>query len=168
MNNVRKITILSILIALNIILGKLSFGPEFAKVNLGFIALIISGFLYGSRATLVVAGLANVLTFTLLGNGTFSFWFLIPALLAGATYGLLNKPTWIRIILVNVVVMVGISFILNTWLIAAIYHLDYSALLSVRIIKMIVSLLFQIILSFILLRNRVFQQFKDKLTMNVW
>ena len=106
------------LIAINIILGKISVGPAFSAVNFGFISLVLAGYLYGVKLTMLAAVLANLLAFTIMGSGAFSFWFVIPAAIAGATYGLLHKPSLFRIFIVNIVVVVGVSFLFNTSLIA--------------------------------------------------
>lgn len=141
------------LIAINIILGKISVGPAFAAVNFGFISLVLAGYLYGVKLTMLAAVLANLLAFTIMGSGAFSFWFVIPAAIAGATYGLLHKPSLFRISIVNIVVVVGVSFLFNTRLIAYVYHLNYEALLTTRIFKMITSLIVQVIVTYMLLNH---------------
>lgn len=161
--DVRKITGLAVLIAINIILGKISIGPAFASVNFGFIALVVAGYLYGVKLTMLAAVLANILTFTVMGSGTFSFWFLLPSLLAGASYGLLNKSTLFRVVVVNIMVIVGVSFLLNTGLIAYVYHLDYESLLVTRVFKMIASLIVQIMITYVLLKHTAIVTLKDKL-----
>ena len=88
-----------------------------------------------------------------MGSGAFSFWFVIPAAIAGATYGLLHKPSLFRIFIVNIVVVVGVSFLFNTRLIAYVYHLNYEALLTTRIFKMITSLIVQVIVTYMLLNH---------------
>lgn len=161
--NIHKITGIAVLIAINIILGKISIGPAFASVNFGFIALVIAGYLYGIKLTMLAAVLANMLAFTIMGSGSFSFWFLIPSLLAGAAYGLLNKPTIWRIIFVNLLVIIGISFFLNTSLIASVYHLNYESLLTTRIFKMIASLIVQVIVTYVLLKHTAIINLKHKI-----
>lgn len=161
--DVHKITGIGVLIAINIVLGKLSIGPAFASVNFGFIALVVAGYLYGIKLTMILAVMANLVAFTFMGSGSFSFLFLLPAFLAGGAYGLLKKPTLIRIILVNVFVVVGISFFLNTSLISYVYHLSYRPLLVTRIFKMIASLIVQIIITSILLKNSGIKNLKNKL-----
>ncbi|CAM3125809.1 folate family ECF transporter S component [Leuconostoc gasicomitatum] len=141
------------LIAINIILGKISVGPAFSAVNFGFISLVLAGYLYGVKLTMLAAVLANLLAFTIMGSGAFSFWFVIPAAIAGATYGLLHKPSLFRIFIVNIVVVVGVSFLFNTSLIAYVYHLNYEALLTTRIFKMITSLIVQVIVTYMLLNH---------------
>lgn len=161
--NIHKITGIAVLIAINIILGKISICPAFASVNFGFIALVIAGYLYGIKLTMLAAVLANMLAFTIMGSGSFSFWFLIPSLLAGAVYGLLNKPTIWRIVFVNLLVIVGISFFLNTSLIASVYHLNYESLLITRIFKMIASLIVQVIVTYVLLKHTAIINLKHKI-----
>lgn len=151
--SIQKVTGVAMLIAINIILGKISVGPAFAAVNFGFIALVLAGYLYGVKLTILAAVLANLLTFTIMGSGAFSFWFVIPAALAGATYGLLYQPSLLRIFIVNIVVVVGVSFLLNTSLIAYVYHLNYEILLTTRIFKMIASLIVQTIVTYVLLKH---------------
>lgn len=160
--SITNITGIAVLIALNIVMGKISIGPAFANINLGFIALVVSGYLYGVKLTMLTAALANILAFTFMGSGSFSFLFLFPALLAGATYGLLKTPTLLRIFLVNVVVVVGISFLLNTSLISYVYHLNYGTLLVARIFKMIVGLIVQIFVTHLLLKHSGIQNLKQK------
>ncbi|MBP5841255.1 folate family ECF transporter S component [Lactiplantibacillus plantarum] len=161
--DIHQISEISVLIAINIILGKFSIGPAFASVNFGFIALVIAGYLYGTRLTMLAAGLANLLAFTIMGSGSFSVLFLLPALLAGGTYGLLKKPTLIRIFMVNIIVVVGISFFLNTGLIVYVNHLNYGSLLATRVFKMMVSLIVQITLTYMLLRHSAIKNLKHKL-----
>lgn len=161
--DIHKVTGIAVLIAINNILGKVSIGPSFASVNFGFIALVIAGYLYGPQLTMLAAILSNILAFTIMGNGAFSFWFLIPSLLAGATYGLLTKPTLFRIITVNIIVVIGISFLFNTSLIAFVYNLNYESLLATRVLKMIASLTVQIIITHILLTHTAITNLKYKI-----
>lgn len=161
--NIYNITGIAVLVALNIILGKISIGPTFASVNFGFIALTICGYLYGIKLTALAAVLANLLAFTIMGSGSFSILFLIPAILAGIAYGFLNKPTLWRIIIVNLIVVVGISFFINTNLISFVYKLNYTALLSTRVFKMITALIVQITVSYLLLKQSAFKNLKVKI-----
>lgn len=163
--SINKMTQMAVLIAINIILGKISIGPAFAQVNFGFVALVVAGYFYGPKLTCITAGLSNIIAFTILGSGAFSIWFLIPAFLAGASYGLLIKPSILRIILVNIIVVVGIIFLLNSILIALVYHMQYAPLLATRIIKTIVSLIIQIIVSILLLKNSAIIRLKNKINL---
>ncbi|MDN6028599.1 MAG: folate family ECF transporter S component [Lactobacillus sp.] len=158
----KQVAGIAVLIALNIILGKFSIGPAFASVNLGFMALVIAGYLYGIKLTMLAAVLANLLAFTIMGSGAYSVVFLLPALLAGGAYGFLAKPTLLRIILVNLVVVIGISFFLNTGLIVYVNHLNYEALLASRVIKTLVSLPVQIGLSYFILRHNAIKGLRRK------
>lgn len=159
----KKIAGLAVLLAIHVLLSRIAIGPDFAKISLAFIPLVIAGYFYGSVANMFMCMLANIIVFTIFSTGTFSPFFLFSAALAGLVYGLLKKPTITRIVLVNLVVVVGISFFLNTAIISFSYHVPLEGLLLSRAIRTTITLVIQIAISIPLLKNSAIQQFKNKM-----
>ena len=76
------------LIALCVVLDRLSAMNEFFKVGLGFVPVVIAAILYGPATSALVYGLADFIAANLFPKGAYFPGFTLSAILMGAIYGL--------------------------------------------------------------------------------
>ncbi|GAB5057158.1 folate family ECF transporter S component [Companilactobacillus alimentarius] len=154
--SVQEITWMALLIALQMVLGKLSIGSNTLKVGFSFIAIGLLGYYFGPFKAAVANVLADIISHTVMATGgSFFLGFTFSALVAGVIYGymLYNHKvtvlrTFITVLLITVIVNTG----LNTLWIHMMTNLPYVTLLVPRLTKGAFSLVYQTGLLFIVLR----------------
>lgn len=82
------ITICAMLIALCVVLDRLSAMNEILKVGLGFVPVIIAAILYGPATSALVYGLSDFIAANLFPKGAYFPGFTLSCVLMGAVYGL--------------------------------------------------------------------------------
>ena len=99
------------LIALCVVLDRLSAMNEFFKVGLGFVPVVIAAILYGPATSALVYGLADFIAANLFPKGAYFPGFTLSAVLMGLIYGIFlyewrkndgqraEKGNWVRIAL---------------------------------------------------------------------
>lgn len=161
MSNVREmlstkvVTTAGVMIALNVILNLfvLPIG-NIIEVSFAFIPILFAGYLLGPVIAGAVGTIGDLLGFIIRPAGFFFPGFTFNALMSGVIYGLFlyNKPiTLKRVAIATIVERVVISVILTPIWLQMMYG---TALFSVpRIIKVIVMLPIEILLSYQLLKK---------------
>ncbi|WP_057769614.1 folate family ECF transporter S component [Lactobacillus selangorensis] len=154
----RKLTWMAILMALQIVLGKLSFGTSFVQVSPGFIATALLGYYFGPWW----AGLAGILTdllsnglFGITGGGPFFLGFTLSVFVGGWLYGLFLYPEhhdWLRIILAVLFVTVIVNIGLNTLWVHMLYQTPWKVLFGIRLVKDAIVAPIQILILGLVLR----------------
>ena len=76
------------LIALCVVLDRLSAMNEFFKVGLGFVPVVIAAIMYGPATSALVYGLADFIAANLFPKGAYFPGFTLSAILMGAIYGI--------------------------------------------------------------------------------
>ena len=84
----RYISISAMLVALCVVLDRLSAMNEFIKVGLGFVPVVIAAILYGPATSALVYGLADFIAANLFPKGAYFPGFTLSAILMGLIYGL--------------------------------------------------------------------------------
>ncbi|MFC6175694.1 folate family ECF transporter S component [Companilactobacillus huachuanensis] len=154
--SVQEVTWMALLIALQMVLAKLSFGSNTLKVGFSFIAIGLLGYYFGPFKAAIANVLADVIgTLILPSGGSFFIGFTFSALVAGAIYGfmLYNRKvsvwrTFVTVLLITVIVNTG----LNTLWIHMMTNVPYVALLVPRLAKEAFSLVYQTGLLYIVLK----------------
>ena len=115
--SVKKIAILGMLLALNVVLAKFSIHTLTVKVGFAFIALVISAMMYGPVEAGIVGALGDVLGYVINPVGAFFPGFTITAFLTGLVYGFFLKKnvTIFKAIGAAGVVQFVIGLICNTY-----------------------------------------------------
>lgn len=79
----RKLVLLGIIVAIKIILSQFSFGPAMVKVGLGFIGSVMLGYLFGPIWGAVGGGISDLISSAIFGNqGGFFIGFTLTAMAA--------------------------------------------------------------------------------------
>jgi len=144
------------LIALQMVLSKLSIGSNTLKVGFSFIAIGLLGYYFGPFKAAIANVLADVISNLLLpSGGGFFIGFTFSALVAGAIYGfmLYNRKvsvwrTFVTVLLITLIVNTG----LNTLWIHMMTNVPFVTLLVPRLAKEAFSLVYQTGLLYIVLK----------------
>ena len=92
-----NIAYIGALIALQVVLGNLVQIAMLSKqLNFGFLPIAAAGYLFGPVGGLLVAALGDLIGTVLFGTGAYFPGFTVTAALAGAVYGFLLFPKYLR------------------------------------------------------------------------
>lgn len=141
MNKTMEITWLAILLALQMVLGRIHVGPSFLKVGFGFIASALIGYYFGPWKSMLVGLISDVVTNFLFPDGVFFWGFTLSAVVTGLIYGFLlyqKKPTMSRLLLTTVIAVVIVNLILNTWWVSILSQMSFQTLFRLRLGKELV------------------------------
>lgn len=139
---VKKITLLGLLTAMQIILGSLlSIQFLTTKIAFAFIIVAITARLFTPLVTASSTALAYFLGMVLFPKFTFFPGFILTAFLTGLTFGIAfqHHTTLTRILLANFIVVFIWNFILNSLWLHTMYMTPWAVLLSTRLIQEIVT-----------------------------
>lgn len=135
----KKLVFLAVLVAINIVLQKISFGPAYLKVGLGFIGLSLLGLYFGPIWGSIGAGISDLALSAIFGvEGGFFPGFTLSAIIAGGIYGYFfyKKPLKIwRIVVATILVTIIVNIFMNTYWLHLLYGLNLKAAFTQRIIK---------------------------------
>ena len=160
----RQLTLASMLIALQVVLGKLSVGdPTVVKVGLGFIATALIGYFLGPWIGGLAMVINDLISNTILSSGTLFFpGFTFSAFVSGVIAGMFlynQKITWQRALVYEFCqILVTNIFFTTLW----IYLMSLSssstgrafmALLMVRMPKEVISWPIEALIVFVILRQ---------------
>lgn len=154
--SVQEITWMSLLIAMQMVLSKLSIGSNTLKVGFSFIAIGLLGYYFGPFKAAIANVIADVISNVVMPSaGGFFLGFTFSALVAGLIYGfmLYNHKvtvwrTFVTVLLITVVVNTG----MNTLWINMMTNIPYVTLLIPRLAKEAFSLVYQTGLLYIVLK----------------
>lgn len=154
--SLQETVFLGILVAVDIVLQKLSFGPVMVKVGFGFIGASLLGYFFGPWWASAGALACDLLSSALFGQeGGFFIGFTISAMAAAAIYGAFyyERPVKIwRIAAATLLVTVIVNILLNTLWLHLMYGLAWKAALITRLPKELVVPWIQIAVSYLLLQ----------------
>lgn len=160
----RQMTLASMLIALQVVLGKLSVGdPTVVKVGLGFIATALIGYFLGPWIGGLAMVINDLISNTILSSGTLFFpGFTLSAFISGVIAGMFlynQKITWQRVLVYEFFQILVTNVIFTTlW----IYLMSLSssstgrtfmALLTVRLPKEVITWPIEALIVFVILRQ---------------
>lgn len=153
--SLQELVSLALLVAMDVVLQKISFGPSTLKVGLGFIGLVLLGYYFGPVWGSIGAGISDVLGTAFFGaDGGFFLGFTFSAIVATVIYGLFfyQKPIKIwRIVSATLLVTLVVNVVMNTYWVHLLYGLDLRAALVQRILKeLIVPWIQMIVVYFVL------------------
>lgn len=150
-----QLAALGLLVAISVILQKISFGSNLMEIGIGFIATVLLGKYFGPVWGGIGAGIADVLNAAIFGvNGGFFIGFTISAITAGVIYGFFfyQQPIQIwRIIVATLLVTVVVNVFMNTLWVSMMYGANFYASLSQRIIKELIVPWIQMIIIWLVL-----------------
>lgn len=156
----RQLAVLGLLFALELVIGKLTFGPANLKFGITFIIVGLMAKYYGPFWTMLVAFVHDFISTLWSGYGY--FWgFALSAIVAAAIYGFAfygrQAISWPRTLLTVGLVLLLVNALMNTlWLVIMGHMTDPNAILSLIGLRGVKEILFwplQTILLHIVLNN---------------
>ncbi|MDK2808027.1 MAG: riboflavin transporter [Clostridiales bacterium] len=144
LKNLKSITLLAMLGALSIVLGYFTIMPlPSIKINATFLPNEFVYYLFGPVTGAIFGASMDVLTYLIRPTGPFFFGFTLSACLNGFLFGILlyKRPlSLLRIATANLLQMIFINLLLNTYWISMLYGTPFLVLLPARFFKAIVML----------------------------
>ncbi|WP_119325886.1 folate family ECF transporter S component [Companilactobacillus musae] len=154
--SVQEVTWMSLLIAMQMVLSKLSIGSNIMKVGFSFLAIGLLGYYFGPFKAAIANVIADVISNVVMpSGGGFFLGFTFSALIAGVIYGYMlhnHKVTILRSFLTVLLITVIVNTGLNTLWIHMMTNVPYVALLIPRLTKEAFSLVYQTGLLYIVLK----------------
>ncbi|MDD2956135.1 MAG: folate family ECF transporter S component [Oscillospiraceae bacterium] len=157
MKKARSLAGISILLAINVALsfvGTVEVTPTL-KIGTSFLAVALTGMLYGPAAGGAAAALGDIIGYLLRPTGPYFPGFTLSAFLGGAIYGLFlyrNRITILRAVcakgLINLVVNIGFNTLWNSLL----YGNGFWAILPARALKNVMMLPLEATILYLVLR----------------
>ncbi|MEJ6348159.1 folate family ECF transporter S component [Holzapfeliella sp. He02] len=147
LSNINFVVIFALMVAISVVLQKITFGTPITQVGLGFIGTALMGRFFGPVWAGIGAGLADVLNSIILGVlGGFYPGFTLSAIATGVIYGLFLyrqhladnwKNGW-RIIASVLVVTVVVYMVMNTLWITHMTNGNFAHLFGIRLPKQLI------------------------------
>lgn len=151
----RNLTLMSVLIALNVILARFEIGTAWLKISPAFFAAILMGYYLGPWWAAVAAAFADQIG-VLFSGGTNFLGFTLSAMVAAVIYGLFfyhQQVTVVRVFVAVFLVYLLVNTLMNTlWVVML--GATWQTILLPRAIKELVGWPIQAILVYLTL-NRV-------------
>jgi ECF transporter S component (folate family) len=142
--NVRCITVAGVFGAISIVLGLLTIMiGDFLKIGFTFLPNEFIFYLFGPVVGAIFGAAMDILTFFIKPTGTYFFGFTVSAILTGILYGftLYKRPISLtRLFIVNLIHMVFINLLLNSFWLTILIGKGFLVLLSARFAKDLIML----------------------------
>lgn len=154
--NLQSLVFLALLVAVNIVLQKISFGPATLKVGLGFIGNIMLGYYFGALWGGFGALISDLLSSAIFGvEGGFFPGFTLSAILAVVIYGIFlyhkQVKLW-RIGVATILVTIVVNIFLNTYWLHILYGINLKLAFLQRLVKELIVPWIQIVIGYIILK----------------
>lgn len=137
MNTTKKMVMMALFIALEIILTRLvAIMPStFSRISLSFLVYAIAGRMYGVIYTSVLAGIGDIVGMLLFPSGTYIVGFTLSAMITGAVFGYLKyaKHLSLTIVMQCIVLALVVEAALNTLWLVMLYDSLFGPMLVKRI-----------------------------------
>lgn len=147
---------LGALVALQMVLGRLTVGSDLIKIGFGFIATGLIGYYFGPFRAAIACVASDIVTNVVFPQPTGFFWgFTLSALVSGVIYGSIlyrKKVTILRVAIAVFLIILIVNTLMNTYWISIIAHLPYKVLLVPRVIKEIITLPIQATILYMVLK----------------
>ena len=155
----RVLAICAMLIATNVILGYFSLNlTSYLRIGFGFITTPVAATLFGPIFGGIVALLSDIVSYILKPTGGFLFTYTLNTGIAGIIYGTMlynKKPTFLRVFVTKLIVIVFVNIILNSIALAPTVGSGLIGIMPARIVKNFLLLPIQTIIVYIVLKATV-------------
>jgi ECF transporter S component (folate family) len=143
--------------AVSIVLGSLVFMVgDFLKIGFNFLPNEFVYYLFGPVVGVVYGAALDILTFIVRPAGPFFFGFTLSAIITGFIYGtiLYKRPLNIkRILVANLLHLVVIHLLLNTYWLTMLYGYNFIAILPLRALKAFIMLPVETIMLYMVIKG---------------
>lgn len=140
--NTRSLTVTAMLMAVSIVLGFFTIQVgDFLKIGFSSLPQQMVGMLFGPAVGGVFGGVADIVKYIIKPTGAFFPGFTISGIVSGLIYGFAfyKKPLKLsRVIVANVIIMIFVNMVMNTYWLTLLYGTGFFAILPGRVVKEIV------------------------------
>ncbi|WP_261806660.1 folate family ECF transporter S component [Lapidilactobacillus luobeiensis] len=139
--SMQRLVFLAVLIAVQLVLGRFSFGTNYLKVTLTFVVAALIGYWYGPFYAAVASGVSDLVGAILFPNGPFNPAFTLVAIFSGFVFGWLldqrkmPQVKWNRVLLTAVIINLISNLAFNTLIIHLMYRASFWPLFWLRLPK---------------------------------
>lgn len=155
-SELRKLVFLGIIVAVNVILKQISFGPEMVKIGLGFIGSVLLAYLFGPLWGTIGGGITDLIASAIFGNqGGFFIGFTLTAMSGPFIYSLFlyQKPVRIwRVVVATLLVTLLVNIGMNTLWVHLLYGVNLQAAFWERLPKELITPWLQMIVTYLILK----------------
>ena len=154
--NVKSVSVIGILVAMEIILARFSIHTWNLKIGFSFVPIVVAAILYGPIAGGLVGAIGDVISAILFPVGAYFPGFTLTAFLTGAVFGWFfrKKVSVLNVVFSVLMVQILISQFLNTYWISFLYGGRYGGLFMTRIYQTAAMSVVQIV-SILLIEKKV-------------
>lgn len=145
----QKLIMLSVLIVIQLLLGRYAIGYKIVRIDLTFIPIFLMGLWFGPVWTGVAEGIADVIGATMINGTGFFPQFTLSAILTGIVTGWFfyhHQLTWWRVVICQLVITLFINLGMNTFWVHQINSLPFTLIFVPRLLKEVITTPIQIIL----------------------
>ena len=157
LKSLKCITLTAMLGAVSIVLGSLVIMVgDFLKVGFTFLPNEFVFYLFGPVVGMIYGAAMDILTFIVRPTGPFFFGFTVSAVAAGLIYGVIlyKKPLSMkRIIVANLIHMIFINLLLNTYWLTMLYGYSFMTILPLRALKALIMLPIETVMLYSIIRG---------------
>ncbi|MBM7544085.1 folate family ECF transporter S component [Periweissella beninensis] len=164
--SVKSMALLGLLTALQLVLSRFSFGPDFLKFSVTFIVVVLIGKWFGPVWGSIMAVFTDYIN-TLLSGYPYFIGFALSAITGVFIYGIFfyNRPkiNLVRVIIAVSLVLIIVNIFMNTtWVIITYNYHGMAAikLIELRAIKQLIMAPLQIILTYLILNNQALERLR--------
>jgi ECF transporter S component (folate family) len=154
--NTLAIVFTGLLIALNIVLDRfLSLQWEILRISLGFLPIVLAGFMFGPVYAGAAGALSDVLGMMIFPKGAYFPGFTFTALVGGVIYGLMlykKKVTIPRVAVTMLLSSVICDMLLNTYWLHVLYNTNVYVLIYTRVLAILIMYVVEVFLVYITAR----------------
>lgn len=159
------IVVLGIFMSLLLVLSRFTVGVWLWRLSFGFVVTAIASALYGPLWSSLVAGMADIIG-TLISGYAYFPGFTVSAVLGAMIYGYFfydKKVTVKRVVIAQLLIMVVVNTILNTYWLTILYKTPFLAALPIRIIKEVLTTPFQMAIIYFVLNSETLKNVQKRL-----
>ncbi|MDO5291193.1 MAG: folate family ECF transporter S component [bacterium] len=154
LKSVKCLTACSMLMALSIILGYMSFYlTESIRISFTYVPIAIIGILYGPIVGACTAGAVDLLNFVIKPGGSFAPGITLCAILTGFIYGFFlyrKNFTLIRLSLTVLCNTFFVDFLLKSYVLACLYGTSFIGYLGIRLPVQLIMLVLNTLIIYLL------------------
>lgn len=155
LKNVRNLVTAALLITIKLILDLFTIQiTPFLHLSFEFLATVTISMLFGPVVGATCGGLSDILNYVINPKGAFFIGFTLSAMISGVIYGSIlykKKITLTRCAIANILSVVFVDILLNTFWLTIVVGKGYYALLPIRVAKNLIMIPFNVTMIYFVL-----------------
>ncbi|MBW6409312.1 folate family ECF transporter S component [Clostridium weizhouense] len=155
LKNVRNLVTAALLITIKLILDLFTIQiTPFLHLSFEFLATVTISMLFGPVVGATCGGLSDILNYVINPKGAFFIGFTLSAMISGVIYGSIlykKKITLTRCAIANILSVLFVDIVLNTFWLTIVVGKGYYALLPIRLVKNLIMIPFNVTMIYFVL-----------------